>query len=163
MVNGQCSSLYFKYTRQKLIMLRIRNYSVLLVIFLISNSEVVTGFVVGINSLLDALDLEFLQQIDFPGIQNRLRTLLTLWLPYTMGFVDLTSPLEVWNYLILCMPFVLFVLTCLFLGIPHILKFLAYAAKFWLTFEISQKIEEVFDAEERFGGIPLQQQLPQLV
>ena len=115
------------------------NFLIISLIIIAQYFSTINGFVIGINSILDALDIEFLQELDLIGKQKRLKELLTVWLPYTMGFVDLTSPLEVWNYLILCMPFVILVLICQYLGIPYILKFLVHAAKVWLTTLAVQK------------------------
>lgn len=55
---------------------------------------------------------QFLEQVD-PG----------------SGFLDFRYPVDVWNYIIYCLPFVLFVITVMFVHIPIVLHFLHWAPK----------------------------------
>jgi len=72
----------------------------------------------------DAMEVE-ITQVDVSG----LRELLTKLFPFTMGFVDLTNPLEVWNYGIMCFPYVFLLTACIFPGVPHVLNFIPHAIK----------------------------------
>ena len=72
------------------------------------------------------------------------------WYPFLMGFIDFTSPLEVWNYVILCLPWVLFISSCVFLGWPWVFKFLGRALLLTAVTPFGVTVDEVDAFKEPF-------------
>lgn len=49
--------------------------------------------------------------------------------PFGSEFIDFRYPVDVWNYIIYCLPFVLFVLSTMFVHIPIVVHFIHWAPK----------------------------------